>query len=151
MEKDYFLSETNCYQRLEDEFKKYGRLIFCVDFDDTLYDFHNIGRTYDSLINLLKRWERYSEVIIYTSSGEKRYDEMRKYLNEKNIKFKGINCESSISTFGGRKPYANVYIDDRGGLPLVYKMLSTLIEKIEKGEVVSDVKPLEEVKECEGV
>ena len=41
---DFYLSDENCYQRLEDEFKKYGKLIFCVDFDDTIYDFHGLGR-----------------------------------------------------------------------------------------------------------
>jgi hypothetical protein len=31
--------------------------------------------------------------------------------------------------------YANVYIDDRGGLRQIYGELLTLIEKIERGEV----------------
>lgn len=134
-ERDYFLSEDNCYQRLEEEFKKYGKLIFCVDFDDTLYDFHKLGRSYDFVINLLKRWEKYSEVVILTGNGEEKYQEIENYLKENKIKFKGINCDSSIS-FGGRKTYGNVYIDDRGGLPSVYRILDKLITKIEKGEIV---------------
>ena len=56
---DFYLDPENCYQRLEDEFKKYGKLIFCVDFDDTLYDFHNVGRTYTDVMALLKEWEDY--------------------------------------------------------------------------------------------
>ena len=79
-ERDYFLSEDNCYQRLEEEFKKYGKLIFCVDFDDTLYDFHKLGRSYDFIINLLKRWEKYSEVVILTGNGEEKYQEIENYL-----------------------------------------------------------------------
>ena len=67
---DFYLSEENCYQRLEDEFKKYGKLIFCVDFDDTIYDFHKLGRKYDEVISLLHRWENYSEVIILKGNGE---------------------------------------------------------------------------------
>lgn len=131
---DYYLSVRNCYQRLEDEFKKYGKLIFCVDFDDTLYDFHKLGRTYDDVIGLLHRWENYSEVVILTGNGEDKYPEIEAYLQERNIKYKGINCDSSIS-FGGRKTYANVYIDDRGGLPIVYENLERLIGRIERGEV----------------
>lgn len=123
--------------RLVNEFKKYGKLIFCVDFDDTLYDYHKTGRTYDCVINLLKRWESYSEVIIFTGNGDGEYSNIENYLNEKGIKFNGINCESSIS-FGGAKPYANVYIDDRGGLPMVYDMLESLITDIEKGVVQYD-------------
>lgn len=132
---DYFLSEENCYQRLKEEYKKYGKLIFCVDFDDTIYDFHKLGRTYDDVINLLQRWENYSEVIILTGNGEDKYEIIENYLNEKGIKYRGINCDSSIS-FGGRKTYGNVYIDDRGGLPMVYRMLDKLITEIENGEVV---------------
>jgi hypothetical protein len=134
---DFYLSEENCYQRLEEEFKKYGKLIFCVDFDDTLYDFHKLGRTYDDVINLLKRWENYSEVVILTGNGENKYPEIEKYLADNNIKFKGINCDSSIS-FGGGKTYGNVYIDDRGGLPSIYRILDKLITKIEKGEVIHE-------------
>ena len=37
---DYYLQESKSYQRLENEFKKYGKLIFGVDFDDTIYDYH---------------------------------------------------------------------------------------------------------------
>lgn len=132
--KDYYLIERNCYKRLEDEFKKYGKLIFCVDFDDTLYDFHKAGRTYDDIMNLLRRWEKYSEVIIFTGNGEDKYPMIEEYLAKHKIKYKGINCDSSIAV-DGRKTYANVYIDDRGGLPLVYKHLITLIEKIESGVV----------------
>ena len=131
---DFYLSEKNCYQRLENEFKQHGRLIFCVDFDDTIYDFHKVGRTYDDVISLLHRWEKYSEVVILTGNGEEMYPKIEKYLADNNIKYKGINCDSSVHV-NGRKTYANVYIDDRGGLPFVYKMLDTLITKIENGEV----------------
>ena len=131
---DYYLSEENCYQRLKSEFQKYGKLIFCVDFDDTIYDFHKLGRSYDDIINLLHRWEKYSEVVILTGNGDDKYDVIEKYLSEKQITYRGINCDSSVS-FGGRKTYGNVYIDDRGGLPSVYRILNRLITEIEKGTV----------------
>lgn len=134
---DFYLSEKNCYQRLENEFKQHGRLIFCVDFDDTIYDFHKVGRKYDDVISLLHRWEKYSEVVILTGNGEEMYPKIEKYLADNNIKYKGINCDSSVHV-NGRKTYANVYIDDRGGLPFVYKMLDTLITKIENGEVTHE-------------
>lgn len=131
---DFYLNAQNCYDRLEQEFRKYGKLIFCVDFDDTLYDFHKVGRTYDDVFALLKRWEPYSEVIIFTGCGEERYPMIREYLNEHGVKFSGINCDSAVPV-AGRKVYANAYLDDRGGLPLVFQNLTELIEKIEKGVV----------------
>ena len=135
---DFYLSEDNCYRRLEDEFKKYGRLIFCVDFDDTIYDFHKLGRSYNDVITLLKRWEPYSEVIIFTGTAEDKHPMIEEYMKKIGVKYRGINCDSSV-TFGGRKVYANVYIDDRGGLPSVYNTLSKLITKIENGEVIANV------------
>ena len=59
---------------------------------------------------------------------------IEKYLQDNYIKYKGINCDASVA-FGGRKIYANVYIDDRGGLIQIYNELLTLIEKIERGEI----------------
>lgn len=132
---DYYLSEENWISRLVEEYKKYGKLIFCVDFDDTIYDFHKLGRTYNYVIDLLHRWEKYSEVIIFTGNGEDKYPEIEKYLAEHNIKYKGINCESSVHV-DGRKVYANVYIDDRGGLPFVFDVLDGLIREIERGKIV---------------
>ncbi|MBQ2803921.1 MAG: hypothetical protein IJF07_08500 [Lachnospiraceae bacterium] len=131
---DYYLSEENCYKRLEEEFQKYGKLIFCVDFDDTLYDYHKLGRKYDDVMTLLRRWEEYSEVIIFTGNSEAEYPKIESYLNDNKIKFKGINCDSTVPV-ESKKTYANVYIDDRGGLPCVYRMLEKLISKIETGEV----------------
>lgn len=132
---DYYLQANTSYSRLVAEFQKYGKLIFCVDYDDTIYDFHKKGRTYEDVIELLHRWEKYSEVIIFTGNGEKAYDDIKEYLKENKIVYRGINCDASVA-FPGRKIYANVYIDDRGGLRQVYGELLTLIENIEKGEIV---------------
>lgn len=132
---DYYLSEDNCYDRLKCELERYGKLIFCVDFDDTIFDFHNVGRKYNDIISLLHRWENLSEVIIFTGNGEDKYDFIKEYLMQNNIKYKGINCNSSVDV-DGRKVYANVYLDDRGGLALVYKILMRLIENVEKGIVI---------------
>lgn len=131
---DYYLQSNKSYERLEEEYKKYGKLIFCVDFDDTIYDFHKKGRTYEMLIELLRRWGNYSEIIIFTGNGEDKYEAIKKYLRDNHIKYKGINCDSSVKV-DGRKIYANVYIDDRAGLIQIYNELYTLIEKIEKGEI----------------
>ncbi|MCR1959873.1 hypothetical protein CWE04_11375 [Thomasclavelia cocleata] len=131
---DYYLSPDNCYQRLEDEFIKYGKLIIAVDFDDTIYDFHRLGRTYTNVINLLKRWDRYAQIIIFTGNGVDKLSEIKSYCNRYGIPYDGINCNSMVKV-NGRKIYANAYLDDRGGLPMVYDHLNTLIEKIEKGVI----------------
>lgn len=128
---DFYMIFENFYNRLESEYKKYGKLIIAVDYDDTIYDYHNSGRNYDCVIDLLRRWKDHAEIIIFTSSAETRFDEMRKYLDEHSIPYNAINEELSAS-FGGRKVYANVHIDDRGGIETPYKALSMLADKIER-------------------
>lgn len=131
---DYYLDPNHCYQRLENEFKIYGKLIIAVDFDDTIYDFHKLGRMYFDVINLLKRWNKYAEIIIFTGNGAENFSEIEVYCHKYGIPFDGINCNSSVEV-KGRKIYANAYLDDRGGLPMVYKHLLKLIEKIEGGMI----------------
>lgn len=131
---DYYLQPGNSYNRLEEEYKRYGKLILCVDYDDTIFDYHKKGRTYEQIISLLHRWEKYSDVIIFTGNGEEKYPEIAQYLAEHKIRYQGINCDSAIRV-AGRKVYANCYIDDRAGLIQVYYELLHLIEKIEKGEI----------------
>lgn len=82
---DFYLEPGNSYKRLEEEFIKYGKLIFCVDFDDTIYDFHKKGCTYEQVINLLKRWEKCSDIIIWTGNGPEKHDFIMDYVKNHGI------------------------------------------------------------------
>lgn len=136
---DFYLREDTSYMRLEEEYKKYGKLIICVDFDDTLYDFHKLGRRYNLMIKLLQRWRKYSEIYLFTGKGEDEYSAIQEYMETNNIPYDGINCDSSVIS-GSFKTYANVYFDDRAGLRQVYLDMYKLIDKIEKGDVVYERK-----------
>lgn len=130
---DYYLDSNNAYQRLEEEYFKYGKIIIACDYDDTLYDFHKRGRGYNDVLQLLQRWKSHAQIIIWTGNGENKFEEIKDYLLQNNIPYDGINCDSDIRV-DGRKIYANVYLDDRSGLSETYGMLRKLIEKIEMGE-----------------
>lgn len=131
---DFYLSSSNAYCRLEEEYKKYGKLILAVDYDDTIYDFHKKGRKYTNIINLLRRWQKYADIIIWTGNGMEEYDKIHANMNNLGIKIYGINCDSAVKV-DGRKIYANAYIDDRGGLKQMYKILLKLIKRIEKNKI----------------
>lgn len=133
---DYYLDNSNAYNRLAEEFVKYGKLIIAVDYDDTLYDFHNKGRTYNMLRSLLLRWRPYAQIIIFTGSGEDEYPAIERYLHENFIPYDGINCDSVVRS-SSRKIYANVYLDDRAGLDSAYEMMLNLITEIEKGACIT--------------
>lgn len=133
---DHYLNPDNVYQRLEEEFQKYGRLILCVDYDDTIYDFHKKGRKYEDVLTLLKRWQAYADIIIWTGNGEESYSDIFSYCKENNLTIYGINCDSKIKV-NGRKIYANAYLDDRAGLSEIYHALLRLIEKIERNACIN--------------
>lgn len=129
---DFYLDEENCYQRLLHDWLHYGSLIIAVDFDDTIYDFHKLGRSYADVINLLKRWKPYAKIIIWTSHTEDEFPAIQEYCDSIGLEIDGINTDA-IPNVKGRKMYANVYVDDHAGLPSTYRMLYRLIENIEKG------------------
>jgi hypothetical protein len=130
---DYYLDSNNVYARLLQEYFQHGRLIICVDFDDTLYDYHKKGNTYDNVIQLLKRWQNYADIIVWTGNGEEQYEVIKQYCNDHGISIYGINCDSRVKV-AGRKIYANVYLDDRSGLAETYDILLRLLDEIESGK-----------------
>jgi len=133
---DKYLQRNSSYNRLCEEYKKYGSLIVAVDFDDTLYDFHKAGHSYEKLIQLVRDLKSINcFIIIWTGNQDTEF--VTNYLNENNIPFDTINDEAPISKklLGEnipRKVYANVYLDDRAGLFQVYAELSNLYEKFKK-------------------
>lgn len=128
---DYYLKRKNFYKRLEKEYKKYGMLIIAYDFDDTVYDFHKQGRTYNKIIKLLREWKGFAYFIVYTASDETRYPDIKRYLKENDIPFHTIN--ENIDTLNvphGKKLYYNVLLDDRAGLNTAYWALKKLIRQV---------------------
>lgn len=132
---DKYLQENSSYERLYGEYKKYGSLIVAVDFDDTVYDFHKKGYTYEKVAELIRRlYEANCYIIIYT--GNEDTDFTSSYLREKDIPYHSINedCPTYIANSNKqvRKLYANVYIDDRSGIIQVYNELNRLLDEILK-------------------
>jgi hypothetical protein len=108
--------------RLVREWRKHGRLIIALDFDDTVYpysrkDDHDL-RVYANTIELVVACkEAGAHVIVWTASNPSRYQFMRDYLAERGLVVDGINENVPGLPFGNHgKIYANVYIDDRAGM-----------------------------------
>lgn len=131
---DKYLQPNSAYERLWAEYNKYGSLIVAVDFDDTLYDFHKAGNTYEQVKQLVKDLKEIGcYIIIWTGNQDTEF--VTQYLVENNIPFDSINEEAPISKklLNGkfpRKVYANVYIDDRAGLFQVYQDLTNLVYEV---------------------
>ena len=126
---DHFLDPENTYQRLMNEYKKYGRLIIAYDYDDTVYDYHNRGSSYGDVIELLRKLRPYAQFIVFTSCGSDKEEEITEYLTSHDIPWDTIN-EDIIPDFGGRKVYYNLLLDDRAGLKEVYDLLIRFLEDV---------------------
>ena len=131
---DKYLKPGSAYERLLAEYKKHNSLIVALDFDDTIFDFHKTGESYEMVQQLVRDLHSIGcKIIIW--SGSENTDEMSAYLKEKNIPYDLINENLKINEIWviGRDPrkiYANVFLDDRGGLIGVYNDLSRLVKEI---------------------
>ena len=125
---DPYLSEDFATKRLIAEYEKYNSLIIAFDFDDTIYDFHKKGYTYEAVIQLLRDLKHIGcYLICYT--GNDNTDMIKRYLKTNDIPFDSINEQfPSYPNQSSRKIYANAYLDDRAGLSEVFKQLYEVIQ-----------------------
>ena len=125
---DFYRDFDNLYNRLRDEYKKYGRLIIAVDFDNTLFDYHGTGYSFEEVKNLIKLWRNDAFIYVFTARTEKEYDEIHNFMGKQDIPYQNIN-EGCLKGFG-TKPFYSVLIDDRAGIDVPYRALTRLISEI---------------------
>ena len=129
---DPYLEQNANLNRLINDYKKHGSLTIGFDFEDTVYDFHKKGYTYDNVIHLLRQMKKLGFTLIcWTANKDLQF--VSKYLNENNIPFDGINTNGIDLGWESRKPFFSALLDDRAGLIQVYNELSTLVSLIENG------------------
>lgn len=127
---DEYLDYNTSYLRLENEYYKYGSLYIGFDFDNTVYDFHQKGSTYNDVIELLRDLKEIGcKLICWTACKD--IDFPKKFMLENNIPFDSIN-EGGIPLEGINSPKLmfSALLDDRAGLIQVYKELRSLTNKI---------------------
>lgn len=128
---DYFLDEKNCVDRLIAEYEKYGLLIIAYDYDNTVFDYYQKGHTFHDVIALIRECKRMKfHLTVFTSCNDDRFPEIKKYLEDNNIPFDGINETPDFIPFKGRKVYYNLLLDDRAGLQSAYEQLWKVIYSI---------------------
>lgn len=131
---DFFLSEEHITERLIAEWEKYGSLVIAYDFDNTVYDFHKQGHSYDVVIQLLRECKgQNAHLMVYTARRDDELSFVRSYLDEKQIPYDSINETPDFLPFeDGKKLYFNILIDDRAGLPSAYRCLSQAVERMKQ-------------------
>jgi len=130
---DPYINDLNCIKRLISEWVKHKSLIIAYDYDNTVFDYHNLGYEFSGLIKLLRECKKYGgKFIVYSCSPVDRYGDMKSYLNSNDIPFDTIN-ENIIELHGGNgKLFYNIFLDDRAGLKSAYSILYVALSVIKE-------------------
>lgn len=118
-------------ERLVKEWRTHGKLVIAVDFDSTIYPYHNLDNQKDidrtiELVQLAYAIGAY--IVIFTASVEERWEFIQKYCDEIKIPVSSINKNPIDLPFGNTgKVYGNIFLDDRGGLTQALDILEESI------------------------
>ncbi len=131
---DIYFNTGKCVDRLLEEYELHKRLMVAVDFDDTIFDFHNKGYEYRQVIDLLKQCQKLNFYItVFTGSPTEKYGMIQEYMEKIGIKITGINKNPIPLPFGNHgKIYFNILLDDRAGLGQAYAILNNVVENIKR-------------------
>lgn len=124
---DQYLKPGASYNRLRSEYRKYGSLVIGYDFDNTVFDFHNIGERHEDVRQLLRDLKSINcKVICWTAQKDLTF--VKQFLEENSIPCDGINTGSIELGFESVKPFFSALLDDRAGLRQVYTDLSRIVK-----------------------
>jgi hypothetical protein len=132
---DTFLETHNCFNRLLAEYREHKKLIVAVDFDDTVFDYHQKGRTYEYIIALLRRCQKHGFwIVLFTACSPDKAESQKAYLAMRGIEVHSVNKNPVDLPFGNDgKIYFNILLDDRAGLGQAAEILHQVIDDIEYG------------------
>lgn len=128
---DPYLDNQRCIDRLVENWKLHNGIIIAFDFDNTVFDYYNMGYQYDKVIELLKECKSMGcTLILSTCCDESKFTFMRNKCEEKGIEIDYINESPPYIPFTGNKIYYNILLDDRAGLSAAYEILYKTKERI---------------------
>lgn len=117
--------------KLVDAWKEHGKIIICVDFDNTLlpyYDFEeDLCKTViDTLHEAIALGAR---LILYTCRDGQDLNDAIEYCNSKGLNFEQINNHIITLPSQSTKPYCNIMLDDKAGLVSALYILQAAIRR----------------------
>ena len=123
--------------RLVNEWLKNGKLIIACDLDDTIIPYNEeIKDNCQKIVDLILECQKVGIIfIINTARGEKQFENAKNQVEELGIEVHGVNQmhEEWERPYGiNGKVYANIFLDDRGGLMENYWILSEALSIVKK-------------------
>ena len=122
--------------RLLREYAQHQSLIVAVDFDDTVFDYHKVGHTYERVWELLKRCQQLGfHLVLFTGTHMDKWQSQIDYMADHGITVAPkVNANPIDLPFGNYgKMYYNILLDDRAGLGQACDILTLTLDAIEKG------------------
>lgn len=136
---DPYTNSSVCVERLLKEYKKHGKLILAVDFDDTVYPYHGTTDTHIRTLSLVKAAQDIGFYIVgWTASSPVRYPMINQYFARHGIILDSINKNPIDLPFGNNgKIYYNLLLDDRAGLGQACDILDAVLAHIRQNPISS--------------
>lgn len=130
---DPYFKTAICVSRLLTEYRKHDRLIIAVDFDDTVFDFHETGAEYSGVFDLLYRCKKLGfYIVIFSASEPCRHNSMSVYMKSRGIEVDSVNTNPIPLPYGNHgKIYYNILLDDRAGLGQAVEILEQVVSYVE--------------------
>jgi len=120
-----------CIERLWNEYKTHGNLVIAFDFDNTIYDFHGVGTSYPSMLELLRRCKKLKLTLVcYTGNTDTQF--IQDYCASYGVTFDYLNESPIVSTSVPHNPYFSILLDDRAGLRSAFDTVFAVLHKIEE-------------------
>lgn len=118
---------TGAIDRLKEELETYGKPVVGFDFDNTIFGYHNNGRNYNDIIEILQKCKRLGFTLcLFTSeSNEEKLKRKVTYCKYFGIEPDYVNDSPLFP--GTKKPFFSILLDDRAGLKSAYCTLANVI------------------------
>lgn len=131
---DPYFDTDFCVKRLYKEYLAHKKLIVALDFDDTIFDYHNKGHQYAQVIELILECQSYGfYIVIFTGTPPEKWEDIYNYCEKVGIKPATVNKNPIPLPFGNNgKIYYNILLDDRAGLGQSYQILKKTVDKIKE-------------------
>ena len=130
---DEYLLPNSSFNRLYNEYNKYGSLTIGYDFDGTVHDYHKTGAIHEMVRQLIRDLKEIGcTVICWTAYEDQTY--VDEFLTKNNIPFDGINTDGIKLGWESRKPFFSALLDDRSGLLQTYTELELLVKLVKQNK-----------------
>ena len=124
--KDPYSSNNKAINRLVSEWQEHGSIVIGVDQDDTLYDYHSQGFTFDRTVSILKQAQS-AGCTLCAWTADDREDYITTYWKSIGLRMDYFNDSPVNCGKISRKPYFNILLDDRAGLKASLNILENVI------------------------